>query len=139
MKRTLALILSLMMILPLIACSDEPELPIGGIEDTADTTNGDTAAEETELEETEEPEEVYTPEPSCPYIGTVGVGTEAGTAAFDDLSVRSKSTGSKRLLDLDLEELDLSAFAGNVDLFAGIEETVKKNNHAIENSGAGFI
>lgn len=108
MKKLLAMLLAVSMLLVLVACSDDPEIPISPDDSSADSSNtgGDTTQNNPASTDPEE----YQPDLEAKYGGAVGVGTETGVAYFDVLKVTSKQSNRMTLLEEKLEDGALPTF-----------------------------
>ena len=104
-KKLIALLLAAMMLLSLVACSDDsgPKLPDAGNNggDGTKAPSGDdgTKAPSGNNGDNNQPTE-YTPDPDCIFSGYVGFGVTSGTAYFDDFRVRNKGKGGGDLIDI---------------------------------------
>lgn len=98
MKRFIALLLAAMMLLAFVAC-DNSNTPAGGTDAQTNDNAGTNAPAGTENKgDDKTPADEYTPDPDCPYSGSVGVGATGGTAYFDDLRVRNRGKGPADLI-----------------------------------------
>ncbi len=108
MKKLLAMMLALAMLLVFVACDDGGSMPpVGTGEGTgnADGTETDPVGGETEDEggNEDEGDDEYYPNPDAKLGGMIGIGTETGTVYFDNLKVLSRQSDKYLLLENDLE------------------------------------
>ena len=96
-KRLIAMLIAVIMVLSLVACSNGDKLPDNTNDNqpsNSDKPNDDgNKTTDAGNSSNPDPEEVYTPDPDCPYRGYVAFGVASGTAYFDDIKVRDRGTG----------------------------------------------
>lgn len=100
MKKILAIILAAMMLVTLVACSDDPEIP------GPDTNNGgtpgntgDTSSDTSDKGDNQVDDWVYEPDLEAKHAGAVGIGVEEGSAYFDNLKVMDKASKKELFYD----------------------------------------
>lgn len=161
MKKLLAMLLAVSMLLVLASCNDEPDIPVvdpnaGGADSTNNAGGNDTTADQGGEDEPE----VYQPDLEAKYGGAVGVGTETGVAYFDNIKLISKQSNKMLLIDNKLEDGALPEFTyytsvgGNWDKDAaditlaadpleeyeeGTEESKKNHVVAVNSDGTGVF
>lgn len=109
MKKLLAMLLAVSMLLVLASCGNDPDIPdVPNPDSGADSSNsgGDTTQNN---QNTTDPEE-YQPDLEAKYGGAVGIGTETGVAYFDLLKVSSKQSNRLTLLEEKFEGEALPTF-----------------------------
>ncbi len=139
MKKLLALTLAIMMLIPLVACGEDPKPPVGGGTDAPGTETG---GDDTDPPAGDEGGDdwVYVPDLEAKRAGAVGVGVETGSAYFDNLKVIDKA--SKRTLHLEELEGEMPALThgiGSADDWSigvdPVEEDEEEPNHALTYTG----
>ncbi len=140
MKKILALVIVMMMLVSLVACGDEPELPIVDGTGTPTPDSGTDAETEGGEEDPGEDDWVYQPDLEAKHAGSVGIGVEEGAAYFDNLKVIDKV--SKRELYYDEIEGEAPAMThgiGSADDWSiaidPLEEEEEEPNHALSYTG----
>ncbi len=141
MKKTLALILAIMMLIPLAACSDKPELPItdGSGSPTPDTQTGGDDTTSQNGDDTDD-DWSYQPDLEAKRAGSVGIGVETGSVYFDNLKVIDKLSKRELFYDeLEGEAPEMTHGIGSAgDWSVGIdplEADEDEPNHAITYTG----
>lgn len=139
MKKILALIIAMMMLVSLVACGDEPDIPAP---DTGTPAPDTGSQDETDGGEDNGGEDdwVYTPDMEAKHAGSVGIGVEEGAAYFDNLKVIDKA--SKRELYYDEIEGEAPALThgiGSADDWSvavdPLETEEDEPNHALSYTG----
>lgn len=110
MKKLLAMLLAVSMLLVLASCSNDPELPnVPNPDSGADSSNNAQDTSANQGGNTSDPEE-YQPDLEAKFGGSVGIGTETGVAYFDVLKVVSKQSNRMTLLEEKIEGEALPTF-----------------------------
>lgn len=112
MKKFLAMLLVVTMLFAMVACgNDDNKLHVGGDSDTENNESGDAKdTEEKGTPDTEAPvdePDVYLPDPEALYGGMIGVGSEGGTAYFDNMKLTSKQSNKMVLVNTTLDKEDV--------------------------------
>ncbi len=118
MKKLLAMILVISMLLVLAACGGEEKPgPTPGPTPGTDTPSSGNAGGDTTVnnDKPDEPDE-YQPDLDAKYGGMVGIGTETGVAYFDNIKLVSKQSNKMVLIDNKLEEGNLPEFTNHVSV-----------------------
>ena len=148
MKKFLAMLLLVSMLLALVACGGDEPTPgpvVPGNDDSAADDTADTAADtDAETEEPEEDEpEYYVPDVDAKYGGMIGIGVESGAAYFDNLKVLSKQSNKMVLVETTLDKGDVMPEFTNGATAAVVvdplgeydeDEEEEKKNHVISAS-----
>lgn len=110
MKKLLAMLLAVSMLLVLASCGDEPDLPVTDPSAGADSTNNNAGGDTTNNQGSDPEPDVYQPDMEAKWNGAVGVGTETGVAYFDNIKLLSKQSNKMVLVDTKLEDVELPTF-----------------------------
>lgn len=99
MKKILAIILAAMMLITLVACSDDPDIPDPDTGNTGNSGNSGDSSSDTSNTGDEPDDWVYEPDLEAKHAGAVGIGVEEGSAYFDNLKVMDKASKKELFYD----------------------------------------